>query len=90
MELVFLITGLMFGGIITFMFLYFYHERVKKNLKKESTKLRELNGRILWYMKDMGLIKWNRDSKGNIVGFDINEKTESIINEETLKNRTIH
>ena len=90
MEGFFLIAGFILGGVATFIVVNIYHERGRKKDKKENDKLRDLNMRILSYMKDMGLIKWNRDSKGNIVGFDIKEKTASIINEEALKNRTLH
>ncbi len=90
MEGFFLFAGSILGGVITFIVVNIYHERTGKKLKNENNKLRELNMRILRYMKDMGLIKWNRDNKGNIVGFDIKEKSESIIADETIKNRTLH
>ena len=90
MEGFYFITGIIFGGIVTYIVMNIYHERGRKRFKTENDKLRDLNMRTLSYMKDMGLIKWNRDSKGNIVGFDIKETTESIIKEEAVKNRTLH
>ena len=90
MEGFFIITGFILGGIVTFVVMNFYYERERKKHKIENDKLRDLNMRILSYMKEMGLISWNRDSKGNIIGFDIEELTESDIAEEGLKNRTLH
>jgi uncharacterized protein YuzE len=90
MEIIFLIIGLIIGLIVTFFVTNLYYERVKKDLKDEVTRLRELNVRILSKMEEEGLIEWKRDSKGNIIGIEIKPKSESIITEREIEDRILH
>jgi len=90
MEVIFLIIGLITGGITTFFITKHHNESSKKDLKNEVAKLRELTIRILWSMEEAGLIQWNRDSKGNIIGLDIRWKSESMAAKRKTENRTLH
>ena len=90
MEIIFLIIGLIIGLIVTFFVTNLYYERVKKDLKNEVTRLRELNVRILSKMEEEGLIEWKRDSQGNIIGIEIKPKSESIITERGIEDRILH
>jgi uncharacterized protein YuzE len=90
MEIIFLIIGLITGLIVTFFVTNLYYERVKKDLKNEVTRLRELNVRILSKMEEEGLIEWKRDSQGNIIGIEIKPKSESIITEREIEDRILH
>ena len=90
MEIVFFIMGLIAGGIITFFVAGFCYERAFKRLKNEIAKLRELNIRLLCKMEEAGLIQWNRDSQGHIVGLDIKLKSESEADDKTVDDRTLH
>ena len=90
MEITFLIVGLMIGLIVTFLVTNLYYERVKKDLKKEVIKLRELNVRILSKMEEEGLIEWKRDSQGNIIGIEIKQKSEPLLNEREVEDRVLH
>ncbi len=90
MEMIFLIIGLIIGLIVTFFVTNLYYERVKKDLKNEVTRLRELNVRILSKMEEEGLIEWKRDSQGNIIGIEIKPKSESIITERGIEDRILH
>ena len=90
MEITFLIVGLMIGLIVTFLVTNLYYERVKKDLKKEVIKLRELNVRILSKMEEEGLIEWKRDSQGNIIGIEIQPKSEQILTERKIEDRVLH
>jgi hypothetical protein len=90
MEIVFLIIGLIIGFIVMFLVTNLYYERVKKDLRNEVMKLRELNVRILWKMEEAGLIQWKRDSQGNIIGIEIKPKSESIITEREIEDRVLH
>jgi uncharacterized protein YuzE len=90
MEIIFLIFGLIIGLIVTFFVTNLYYERVKKDLKNEVTRLRELNVRILSKMEEEGLIEWKRDSQGNIIGIEIKPKSESIITERGIEDRILH
>ena len=90
MEIIFLISGLIVGLIVTFFVTHLYYERVKNDLKDEVTRLRELNVRILSKMEEEGLIEWKRDSQGNIIGIEIKPKSESIITEREIEDRILH
>jgi uncharacterized protein YuzE len=90
MEIIFLIMGLIIGLIVTFFITNLYYERVKKDLKNEVTRLRELNVRILSKMEEEGLIEWKRDSQGNIIGIEIKPRSESIITEREIEDRILH
>jgi len=90
MEIIFFTIGLIIGSIITLFIANSYYGRVRKGLKNEVAKLRELSIRILWRMEEEGLIEWNRDSKGNIIGLDIKSKSRSMIDKKTVENRTLH
>jgi uncharacterized protein YneF (UPF0154 family) len=90
MEIIFFVIGLIIGLIVTFFITNLYYERVKKDLKNEVTRLRELNVRILSKMEEEGLIEWKRDSQGNIIGIEIKPKSGSIITEREIEERILH
>ncbi len=90
MEIIFLTMGLIVGGMTIFLITKYYHERADRGLKDEVIRLRQLNIRLLWSMEEAGLIKWNRDSKGNIIGLDIRSKSALTVTERTVENKTIH
>jgi hypothetical protein len=77
MDIIFSGIGVIIGGTITFLVARYYYQRATKDLKKEATKLRELNTLILRGMEESGQVKWNKDNEGNIVGLVINFKATS-------------
>ena len=90
MEIIFLTMGLIVGGLIIFFVTHHHYEHVHREIKDEVFRLRQLNIRLLWSMEEAGLIKWNRDSQGNIVGLDIRSRSALKITERTYENKTIH
>ena len=90
MVVIFLFMGLITGGIISFLITKYYYERAGKDLKKEVGKLRQLNIHVLRSMEEAGLIKWNRDSQGKIIGLDIKFTSASMAVEETSEGKTLH
>ena len=90
MEIIFLTIGLIVGSLIIFFVTNRHYERAHKDLKDEVIRLRQLNVRLLWSMEEAGLIKWNRDSRGNIIGLDIRSKSALTVTERTVENKTIH
>ena len=90
MEIIFLTMGLIVGGLIIFFVTNRHYEHAHRELKDEVFRLRQLNIRLLWSMEEAGLIKWNRDSQGNIIGLDIKSKSASTVTERAAENKTIH
>ena len=90
MEVIYLVTGLIIGGIISFFFTKYHYEHEGKCLKNEVAKLRELNIGILRTMEEAGLIEWHRDNQGNITGMNIKLKSQSRVTERTIENKTLH
>ena len=90
MEVIFLTMGLIVGGLIIFFVTNRHYEHAHRELKDEVIRLRQLNVRLLWNMEEAGLIKWNRDSQGNIIGLDIRSKSALTVTERTVENKTIH
>jgi len=90
MEVIFLTIGLIVGGLMIFLFTNRHYEHAHRELKDEVIRLRQLNVRLLWNMEEAGLIKWNRDSQGNIIGLDIRSKSALTVTERTVENKTIH
>lgn len=90
MEVIFLTMGLIVGGLIIFFVINRHYEHAHRELKDEVIRLRQLNIRLLWSMEEAGLIKWNRDSQGNIIGLDIRSKSALTVTERTVENKTIH
>ena len=90
MEVILLIMGLIVGGLIIFFVTNRHYKHAHRDLKDEVVRLRQLNVRLLWSMEEAGLIKWNRDSKGNIIGLDIRSKSTPTVTERTVENKTIH
>jgi len=90
MEVLFSTIGLIVGGLITFFVTNRHYERAHRELKDEVIRLRHLNIRLLWSMEEAGLIKWNRDSQGNIIGLDIRSNSALTVAERTVENKTIH
>ncbi len=82
--------SLIVGGMIIFLITKYYYEHADRGLKDEVVRLRQLNIRLLWSMEEAGLIKWNRDSQGNIVGLDIRSKSAPTVTERTVENKTLH
>ena len=80
----------MVGGLIIFFVAHRHYEHAHRELKDEVFKLRQLNMRLLWSMEEAGLIKWNRDSRGNIIGLDIRSRSTLAVTERTVENKTIH
>jgi hypothetical protein len=90
MGIIFLIMGLIVGGLMIFFVTNRHYERAHRQLKDEVIRLRQLNVRLLWNMEQAGLIKWTRDSQGNIIGLDIRSKSALTVTERTVENKTIH
>lgn len=90
MEVIFLTMGLIVSGLLIFFVTKRYYEHADRELKNEVIRLRQLNIRLLWSMEEAGLIKWNRDSRGNIVGLDIRSKSAPTVTERTVENKTLH
>jgi len=90
MEVIFLTLGLIIGGLIIFFISNLHYEHAHRDLKDEVIRLRQLNIRLLWSMEEAGLIKWNRDSQGNIIGLDIRSNSALTAVERTVENKTIH
>jgi hypothetical protein len=89
-EGIFIFAGLFVGGIVTFFVTKRHYKQLRKGLESELAKLRHLNIRLLLSMEQAGLIKWNRDSEGNIIGFHTNPKSPSKVPEEPTKDRILH
>jgi hypothetical protein len=88
---IYLILGFITGGISIGAFLSFYYKKSYQNLLEEVSKLRELTFRMLETMEISGLIEWQRDSFGNIKGFEGQPSSkEPKRKTEDHKNRTIH
>jgi len=90
MKIIFLTMGLIVGGLIIFFVTNRRYEHAHRELKDELFRLRQLNIRLLWSMEEAGLIKWNRDSQGNIIGLDIRSKSALTVTERAVENKTIH
>jgi hypothetical protein len=90
MEILFLIIGLAVGGIITYAIMRIYFNRDRKQLFKKVTELQDLNYRMLWKMEEAGLIRWNRNGRGHIIGLEINIKSDAESTEGEVKDRTLH
>jgi len=71
MEIIFFGLGMLAGVIIAYFAVGLYYERTGRYLRNQVNKLRELNFRMLWKMEEAGLIKWERNSQGKIVGLDL-------------------
>ena len=90
MEVLILTMGLIVGGLSIFLVTNRHYERAHRELKDELLRLRQLNIRLLWSMEEAGLIKWNRDRQGNIIGLDIRPKSALTVTEREAENKTIH
>lgn len=63
-NLMFMLGGILFGGLIT----WFYYKRSGDELAKEAARLRHLSTIMLNAMEDAGLVKLNRAESGEIKG----------------------
>src|SRR5438105_3180711 len=60
--------AVLFGAFITWHFSRRYYRKATVDLVNEASKLRHLNTIMLNAMEDAGLVKLNRNEKGEIVG----------------------
>lgn len=90
MDIISFVLGLILGGATAFAVSYLLYERARSKLKVEVSKLRDLNVKILRHMEDAGLIIWNRDSRGRIIGLNIRSKSDAGTDEETFDRKTLH
>ena len=90
MEILFLVIGFAAGCIITYSIMGLSYKKTRKRLFKKVTELQDLNYRMLWKMEEAGLITWNRNGKGHIIGLEIESKPEAEPAEKEGKNRTLH
>jgi hypothetical protein len=87
----YLILGIITGGVSIGVFLGLYYKKSYQKLLEEVAKLRGLTLRMLETMEISGLIEWQRDSFGNINGLEVQSSPkESKKRSEDHKNRTIH
>ena len=90
MTIISLILGFILGAAVVFLVSRLHYDRARSKLKMEVTKLRDLNIKILRHMEDAGLIIWNRDSQGRIIGLDIKSESATKIVEGTFDRKTLH
>tara|TARA_R110002074_G_scaffold365015_1_gene538628 strand:- start:13 stop:288 length:276 start_codon:yes stop_codon:yes gene_type:complete len=62
------LVGIIVGGIITFSVSKNYYERASADLMEETARLRKLNTLALKALEEGGLVRFNRNSSGEIVG----------------------
>ncbi|MDX6501363.1 MAG: hypothetical protein QOG23_4623 [Blastocatellia bacterium] len=61
-------VAVLLGALITWFFSRRYYTKATVDLVNEASKLRHLNTIMLNAMEDAGLVKLNRNEKGEIVG----------------------
>lgn len=90
MEVLFFIIGFAGGCIVTYFITWISFKKARERLSKKVTQLQDLNYRMLWKMEEAGLIKWNRNGKGYIIGLELNSKPETESTEREGKDRILH
>lgn len=90
MEIIFLIIGFAAGCIGTYSVMGLSYKKARKRLFKKVAELQDLNYRMLWKMEEAGLIKWNRNGKGHIIGLEVDSKPEAEGTEREGKDRILH
>ena len=90
MEKILFIAGIFAGSIITSLVMSIHYDRQRKRLSKNVTELQNLNVLVLWKMEEAGLIKWNLDSGGRIIGLNIKSKPGPEVTKAKLDGRTLH
>lgn len=60
--------AVLLGALVTWYFSRRYYTRASADLVSEASRLRHLNTIMLNAMEDAGLVKLNRNEKGEIVG----------------------
>ena len=90
MEILLFIIGLAAGSVITCLIMGPYHKKARKQLFKKVAELQDLNYRMLRKMEEAGLIKWNRNRRGHIIGLEINSGSDRESTENDIEDRTLH
>lgn len=71
------LTGIIIGGIITWLVSKRYYKRASRDLKNETEGLRKLIVIILEGLENHGLMEIVRDEKGNIIAYKFRNITFS-------------
>lgn len=85
-----MVIGFAGGCIITYSITGLSYKKTRKRLFKKVTELQDLNYRMLWKMEEAGLIRWNRNGKGHVIGLEIESKPETDSTEKEGKDRILH
>lgn len=90
MNIIYLAAAMTAGVAISFLIARYLYGRKNRSLKTEVDKLTDLNFLILQRLEDAGLLKWNHDKRGNVVGLDLDFTDEVIDDEPEIEDKTIH
>lgn len=90
MNVIYLMISMTAGAAVSFLLARYYYGRMNGDLKIEVGKLTDLNFLILQRLEDAGLLKWNHDKKGNVVGLDLEFSDDPIDDEPEVEDKTIH
>ena len=90
MKVIYLMILMAAGAAVSFLLARYYYGRMNRDLKIEVDKLTDLNFLILQRLEDAGLLKWNHDKKGNVVGLDLEFSDDPIDDEPEAEDKTIH
>ncbi len=90
MDIIYFMIAMTAGAVISFFFARYFYGRMNRGLKIEVDKLTDLNFLILQRLEDAGLLRWNHDRKGNVVGLDLDFSDEVVEDETEVEDKTIH
>ena len=90
MKVIYLMILMTAGAAVSFLLARYYYGRMNRDLKNEVDKLTDLNFLILQRLEDAGLLRWNHDKKGNVVGLDLEFSEDPIDDEPEVEDETIH
>ena len=83
------LIGVLIGGLITWITAWLYYRRASEDLLKESSELKRLNRLMLSGMEYTGWLNLNRDSEGNITGFEQTLKADFISSKSEVSEPTL-
>ncbi|MFC1579569.1 hypothetical protein ACFL4N_01505 [Thermodesulfobacteriota bacterium] len=90
MNVIYLMISMAAGAAVSFLLARYYYGRMNSDLRIEVDKLTDLNFLILQRLEDAGLLKWNHDKKGNVVGLDLEFSDDATEDEPEVEDKIIH